>query len=69
MNLNSISPMSDDFDEYPEINQANLDISIRRRNFVEVPKKQHPFMNQRNKHAKHLPSNSRHINRIELEHT
>ena len=40
MNKNSISPMSDDFDEYPEINQANLDISIRRRNFVEVPKKQ-----------------------------
>jgi hypothetical protein len=33
MNLNSISPMSDDFDEYPEINQANLDISIRHRNF------------------------------------
>jgi hypothetical protein len=27
------SPMSDDFDEYPEINQANLDISIRQRNF------------------------------------
>ena len=39
MNKNSISSMSDDFDEYPEINQANLDISIRRRNFVEVPKK------------------------------
>jgi len=41
MNLNSISSMSDDFDEYSEINQANLDISIRRRNFVEIPKKQH----------------------------
>ena len=41
MNKNSISSMSDDFDEYPEINQANLDISIRRLNFVEVPKKQH----------------------------
>jgi uncharacterized protein (DUF4415 family) len=41
MNLNSISSMSDDFDEYPEISQTDLDISIRRRNFVEVPKKQH----------------------------
>jgi hypothetical protein len=31
------SPMSDAFDEYSEIHQANLDISIRRRHFVEVP--------------------------------
>ena len=41
MNLNSISPMSDDvFDEYPEISQTDLDRAIHRRNFVEVSKKQ-----------------------------
>jgi uncharacterized protein (DUF4415 family) len=40
MNKNSISAISDDFDEYPEITQMNLDNSVRRRNFVETSKKQ-----------------------------
>lgn len=40
MSKDSISSMSDVDDEYPEISQANLNNSIRRRNFVEVPKKQ-----------------------------
>ncbi len=41
MNKNFISPMSDDdFDEYPEISQTDLDRSIHRRNFAETSKKQ-----------------------------
>jgi hypothetical protein len=41
MNLNFISPISDDvFDEYSEISQIDVDRAIHRRNFVEVPKKQ-----------------------------
>lgn len=41
MDLNFISPMSDDvFDECPEISQTDLDRAIHRRNFVEVSKKQ-----------------------------
>ena len=30
----------DDFDEYPEIDQTDLDRAIHRRNFVEVSRKQ-----------------------------
>ena len=41
MNKNSISPMSDDnYDEYPEISQADLNRAAHRRNFVNVSKKQ-----------------------------
>ncbi|SJM89781.1 BrnA antitoxin family protein [Crenothrix polyspora] len=41
MNKNSTSPMSDDtIDEYPEINQNDLNRAIRRRNFVDVSEKQ-----------------------------
>ncbi|SJM92827.1 conserved hypothetical protein [Crenothrix polyspora] len=41
MNKNSTSPISDDtIDEYPEINQNDLNRAIRRRSFVEVSKKQ-----------------------------
>ncbi|MCX7086846.1 MAG: BrnA antitoxin family protein [Methylococcales bacterium] len=40
MNKNFISPMSDDFDEFPEISQADLNNSIRRRNFAHIEKKQ-----------------------------
>jgi uncharacterized protein (DUF4415 family) len=41
MNKNFISPTSDDdFDEYPEISQTDLDRSVHRRNFAEISKKQ-----------------------------
>ncbi|WP_394751852.1 BrnA antitoxin family protein [Crenothrix sp.] len=41
MNKNSTSPMSNDtLDEYPEVNQNDLNRAIRRRSFVEVSKKQ-----------------------------
>ena len=40
MNKTFTSPTSDDFDEYPEINLADLEGAIHRRNFVEIPKKQ-----------------------------
>ena len=40
MNKNFISPMSDDFDEFPEISQADLNNSIRRRNCAHIEKKQ-----------------------------
>ncbi|MFI3123383.1 MAG: BrnA antitoxin family protein [Methylococcales bacterium] len=34
MNRNSISQTSDDFDEYPEISQSDLNRAVKRRNFV-----------------------------------
>jgi uncharacterized protein (DUF4415 family) len=34
MNRNSISQISDDFDEYPEISQLDLNKAVKRRNFV-----------------------------------
>lgn len=41
MNKNSTSPIFDDtLDEYPEVNQNDLNRAIRRRSFVEVSKKQ-----------------------------
>jgi hypothetical protein len=40
MNKNSTSPVSDDFDEYPEISLSDLEGAIHRRNFVEIPEKQ-----------------------------
>ena len=41
MNKNSTLIISDnDFDEYPEITQAELDKAIHRRGFAEAPKKQ-----------------------------
>ena len=40
MNKNFISPMSDDFDDYPEISQLDLNKAVRRRNFVESSTKQ-----------------------------
>ncbi len=40
MNKAFISKISDEFDEYPEIKQTDLNRAIRRRNFVEVTQKQ-----------------------------
>lgn len=40
MSKNFISKISDDFDEYPEIKQTDINCAIRRRNFVTVPAKQ-----------------------------
>jgi uncharacterized protein (DUF4415 family) len=40
MNKNSISPTSDDFDDYPEISQLDLNGAVRRRNFIESSTKQ-----------------------------
>jgi uncharacterized protein (DUF4415 family) len=34
MNKNSISQISDDYDEYPEISQLDLNRAVKRRNFV-----------------------------------
>jgi uncharacterized protein (DUF4415 family) len=34
MNKNSISQISDDFDDYPEISQSDLNRAVKRRNFV-----------------------------------
>ena len=40
MNKNFISPISDEFDDYPEISQTDLSRAVHRRNFVEMPKQQ-----------------------------
>jgi uncharacterized protein (DUF4415 family) len=34
MNKNSISQTSDDYDDYPEISQSDLNRAVKRRNFV-----------------------------------
>jgi uncharacterized protein (DUF4415 family) len=39
MNKNSISQISDDYDEYPEISQSDLNRAVKRRNFVETSTK------------------------------